>query len=36
MKSDVWLADNLGQDTDWSGTETSYMSATEVDMETDA
>ena len=36
MESDVLSAGDLGQDTDWSDTETSYMSATEADMETDA
>ena len=35
MESDVLSAGDLGQDTDQSDTETSYMSATEVDMETD-
>ena len=36
MESDVLSAGDLGQDTDQSDTETSYVSATEVDMETDA
>ena len=36
MESDVLLAGNLGQDTDCSDTETSYVSATEAGMETDA
>ena len=36
MESDVLSAGDLGQDTDRSDTETSYVSATEVDMETDA
>ena len=36
MESDVLLAGDLGQDTNWSDTETSYMSATEADVETDA
>ena len=35
-ESDVLSARDLGQDTDWSDTETSYMTATEMDMETDA
>ena len=36
MESDVLSAGDLGQDTNWSDTETSYMSTTEADMETDA
>ena len=36
MESDVLSAGNLGQDTNCSDTETSYVSATEADMETDA
>ena len=36
VESDVLLAGDLGQDTNQSDPETSYMSATEVDMETDA
>ena len=36
MESDVLSAGDLGQDTDRSDTQTSYVSATEVDMETDA
>ena len=36
MESDVLLAGDLGQDTDWSDIENSYTLATEVDMETDA
>ena len=36
MESDVLLAGDLGQDTDQSDTEISYMSATEADIETDA
>ena len=35
MESDVLSTGDLGQDTNWSDTETSYMLATEVDMETD-
>ena len=35
-ESDVLSAGDLGQDTNQSDIETSYMSATEVDMETDA
>ena len=35
MESDVLLAGDLGQDTNWSDTETSYVLATETDMETD-
>ena len=34
MESDVLSAGDLGQDTNQSDTETSYMSATEADMET--
>ena len=36
MESDVLLVGDLGQDTDQSDTEISYVSATDVDMETDA
>ena len=36
MESDVLLAGDLGQDTDQSDVDTSYISATEVDMEMDA
>ena len=36
MESDVLSARDLGQDTDQSDTETSYVLATEVDLETDA
>ena len=36
MESDVLSAGDLGQDTDQSDTETSYILATEADMETDA
>ena len=35
MESDVLSAGDLGQDTDQSDTETSYVLAAEVDMETD-
>ena len=36
MESDVFLAENLQQEMDYSDTENSYKSATEADMETDA
>ena len=36
MESDVLSVGDLGQDTNHSDTETSYVSATEADMETDA
>ena len=36
MELDVLSAGDLGQDTNWSDSETSYVSSTEVDIETDA